>query len=387
MSRSFKVFIFFVILVLILPVIALFKWTIQSKESIHMLILDKTVPDLERQEHRSFNWVLNHDKYVKANNRRYLYAKDYFGFSPLKPVRNRQYNIERIRLAQIIEMAEEYDGAYYTDTYGVYFNDWYQGINKNRRSRKIYGGLLNNDYLLLKEMKARDKLIILEANTLTYPTPDLERSKVEELLDVHWTGWIGKYYASLDTLDNPNLPGWVVELYRKQYGKKWEFTKSGIVLVQYDDRVVVLENETHLDIEVPYIYSSGCGMEKYNIPYKVNYPHWFEIMESGDNKNLANFKIHANTAGDSILLSNFIPNEFPAVIRGKDNANYYYFAGDFADNPVKPILAYFKGVDKVAPYLFYSKRQCDHRAFFWEYYKPLMSSILEMHMPDEEQAE
>ena len=156
MNRSFKVFLFFVFLVLIFPVIGLVKWTFQGKESVQILILDKTVPTLERHKHRSFNWILNHEKYVKANNRRYLYKKDYYGFFPLKPLRNRQYDIKRIRLGEIINMAEEYDGAYFTDTYGVYFNDWYQGINKNRRSRKIYGGLLNNDYLLFKELKDRN---------------------------------------------------------------------------------------------------------------------------------------------------------------------------------------------------------------------------------------
>ncbi len=384
MSKSFKVFLFFVILVLILPVIGLFKWTFQHKEVINMLILDKTVPDLERQKHRSFNWILNHDKYVKANNRRYLYAKDYFGFFPLKPVRNRQYEIKRIRLAQIIEMAEDYDGAYFTDTYGVYFNDWYQGINKNRRSRKIYGGLLNNDYLLLKEMKDRDKLIIAESNVLAFPTPDLERSKLEDLLDVHWTGWLGRYYESLDTIVNPDFPEWILRLYNKQYGKAWEFTKSGIVLVQYNDRVVVLENQEHLDMEVPYIYSSKAAMEKYNVPYKINYPYWFEIVEPGNNIELASFKIHTNSVGDSILLNNFIPDEFPAIIGSSGSAPYFYFAGDFADNQVKPILAYFDGIEKIAPYLFYSERPSDRRKFFWEYYRPLMSSILEQHIHNTE---
>ncbi|MEA1898654.1 MAG: hypothetical protein U9N53_13420, partial [Bacteroidota bacterium] len=353
MSRSFKVFLFFVFLVLIFPIIGLVKWTFQGKESIQLLILDKTVPTLERNKHRSFNWILNHEKYVKANNRRYLYKKDYYGFFPLKPLRNRQYDIKRIRLGEIINMAEEYDGAYFTDTYGVYFNDWYQGINKNRRSRKIYGGLLNNDYLLFKELKDRNKLIIAEYKTLTYPTPDLERSKMEALLDVHWTGWVGRYFESLDTIASPDLPEWVIRLYNKQYGKAWEFHKSGIVLVQYNDRVVVLENEEHLDHEVPYIYSSKYAMQEYDLPYKMNYPYWFEIMEPGGNIELANFKIHTNSAGDSIMLNNFIPNEFPAIITGPGEAPYYYFGGDFADNDVKPILAYFYGVEKVAPYLFY----------------------------------
>lgn len=385
MSRFLKVLIFILILVLIVPTIGLIRWTFKSKSSIQMLVLDKTVPTLERNKHQSFNWVMNHEKYVKAsNNRPYWYKKDYFGFFPLKPLRNRQYEISRIRLAEIIDLAEEYDVAYYTDTYGVYFNDWYQGINKNRRSRMIYGGLLNNDYLLLKEMKDRKKLIIGEYNILAYPTPDLERNKVESLFDIHWTGWVGRYFASLDTLDNPDLPEWIPELYRNQYMKPWSYKKAGIVLVQYDSKIVVLESETHLDFNVPYIYTSSAGMEKYNLPYKVNYPYWFEVILPGDNIEVARYKIFTNEKGDSVLANNFIPFEFPAILESATDAPHYYFAGDFADNHVKPILAYFKGIENVAPWFFYNDDSGDRRKFFWTYYKPLMTSILDQNARQEE---
>lgn len=87
------------------------------------------------------------------------------------------YDIARVRLSEIINLAEQNDVIYLTDTYGVYFNDWYRGINRSRRSRMIYGGLNNSDYLLLKEMCDRNKLVIAEYNTLGHPTPPLERIK------------------------------------------------------------------------------------------------------------------------------------------------------------------------------------------------------------------
>ncbi len=379
MSRFLKVFIIILILVLIVPAIGLIKWTFKPKKSIQLLVLDKTVPTLERHKHQSFNWVLNHEKYVKSNNRPYWYKKDYFGFFPLRPLRNRQYEIDRIRLADIIDLAEEYDGAYYTDTYGVYFNDWYQGINKNRRSRKIYGGLLANDYSLMMELKKRKKLIIGEYNILAYPTPDLERSKVESLLDIHSTGWIGKYYSCLDTVANPDFPEWMLELYRKQYQQAWPFKKSGIVLIQYDSKVVVLENETHLDFEVPYIYTTDYGMKKFHVPYQMNYPYWFEIVQPGNNRVVSSFRLHVNEKGDSVLTNNFIPFEFPAVLESTTDAPHYYFAGDFADNEVKPFLAYFNGISKLAPIWLYNDELSDRRKFFWKFYKPLINSILEEH--------
>ena len=64
--------------------------------------------------------------------------------------------------------------VYFADTYGVFFNDWYRGIIKARKSRKLYGGLNNNDFLLIKEMKDRNKLIIMEYNSFDYPTAPFE---------------------------------------------------------------------------------------------------------------------------------------------------------------------------------------------------------------------
>ena len=385
MSKSLKVFVFILVLVLIVPAISLIKWTFQSKDSIHFLIMDKTVPTLKRNKHRSFNWILIHDKYVKGNGHPYSYKKDYFGFYPLKPLREKQYEIKRIRLGDIIDMANEYDGTYFTDTYGVYFNDWYEGISKGRRSRMIYGGLNSSDYLFLKEMKDRNKLIIAEYNILAFPTPELERNKVEDLLDIHWTGWIGKYFSSLDTLNNTELPEWVYHLYSEQTNKPWTFNKSGIVFIQFNNRVVVLENQNDLDFEVPYIYSSEHMMNAYKVPYKVNYAYWFNIVEPGKNEVLAYYKIHANARGDSIMQASFIPSEFPAVIEGVDESPLFYFAGDFADNPVKLSTAYFHGIEKCAPSVFYSDRPGDRRTFFWEYYKPLMTGILDKFSSDQPQ--
>ena len=57
---------------------------------------------------------------------------------------------------------------------------------------------------------------------------------------------------------------------------------------------------------------------------------------------------------------------------------------DFADNQVKPVLAYFKGVENVAPWFFYSDDPGDRRKFFWTYYKPLISSILDQNARQEE---
>ncbi|MDZ7636399.1 MAG: hypothetical protein U5L72_19030 [Bacteroidales bacterium] len=147
-----------------------------GKEAIDVVILDKTVPTLDRLGHRSFVYVLTNERFVKGDKGgTFSVAKDYYGFVPLRPVREKQFKKKDFRLTELIDLAENNDALYFTDTYGVFFNDWYQGIKKARRSRKLYGGLNNNDYLLMSEMKKRDKLVLVEYNTFDYPTAGLER--------------------------------------------------------------------------------------------------------------------------------------------------------------------------------------------------------------------
>jgi len=375
MKKSLILFVIILIVILFFPVLNIVKWGVQPKRPLDVLILDKTVPTYDRCNHKSFYWILTHNKYVKGNKRLYSYKKDYFGFVPLRPFRDKKWEPRRIRFAKIIELADSLDALYYADTYGVYFNDWYHGINRSNRSRLIYGGLNNSDYSLLKEMADRDKLIIAEYNILSYPTAALERNKTENIFDIHWTGWAGKYHKDLNPGTNPDIPKWIIKLYEKQYLKTWSFTNSGIILLKNDNKVVVLENETHLDFDVPFIYSDLAAQEAYDLPHKVNYPHWFNIIESGENIVISEFKIHANYVGDSLLEANLIPEVFPAVIMQPEKKHYFYFSGDFANNVVNYKTTYFKDIEKVDKYL-YNNELSDRRKFYWKYYKPLVTNIL-----------
>ncbi len=378
MKKPLIVTIVILIILLIVPAISFFKWSFQPKRPLEVMILNKTVPTLERDKHRSLSWILTHDKYVKLNKRKYSFTKDYFGFFPLKPLRNKEWDTDPIRLGEILNMADSFDVAYFADTYGVYFNDWYVGLNTSNRSRLIYGGLSNSDYLFMKEMYDRNKLVIAEYNILAYPTDPLYRLRTEELLDIHWTEWTGRYFETLDTIADPSFPKWILKQYRTQYRKDWDFTKPGIILFKSNNQIVVLENETHLEFETPFIYTTSHGEENFDLPYKVPYPYWFEIVETKNNDVVANFKIHTNEVGDSILQNYFLPETFPAVFQGSGSSPYFYFAGDFADNPVPIKTAYFKGVEKLK-WLFIREKPGSRTRFYWDYYRPLMGQILDQY--------
>ena len=339
-------------------------------------MIDKTVPDVDRNEHRSFNWVLNHNRIVKPDHQPYSITEDYFGFFPKEDQLYETRTYESKDSLEIVTMSNDLDVLYFADAYGVYYNDWYGEPVTGEISHILFGGLTETDFLLLDNAKKNKKLVITEFNLIATPTKKFIRNKVERSFDFKWTGWVGRYFIFLDTLSNPELPAWIIKRYVDQYDQPWSFTKSGIVMVHDSIGIVVLENETHLVNEVPYIHATEEGMEKYGLPDSVHYPFWFDIIESGDtNTTYANYKLSANEAGKQVLQTNGIPEIFPAVIASKEPYNYYYFAGDFADNPVKNYTAYFKGIRNFDYFLYLD--EVDNRArFFWNFYIPLIENIL-----------
>jgi len=206
MKKTLLILLFIMAVIIILPLINLIRWNFQEKKPIDIILVDKTVPTLERDHHKSFSWILLNGRFVKKeNNSSYSYIRDYYGFSPKRPLKNKQWERNDYRLTDLIALAENNDAVYFADTYGVFFNDWYEGINKSRKSRKLYGGLNNNDFLLIKEMKDRNKLIIMEYNSFDYPTAQFESVRTQEKLGISFSGWTGRYFSSLDSTSE-NFP-------------------------------------------------------------------------------------------------------------------------------------------------------------------------------------
>ncbi len=351
-------------------------WSLKDKKPLNVYILDKTVPTFERTEHKSFNWILNHNRYTKANGDLYDINTDYYGFFPLNS-KTQEFDFKSIRIHEIEDIANNMDMLYYTDTYGVYYNEWYKkGTKDVKHTQKVYGGLNQNDYLLLREMKEQNKLIITEFNLYNAPTNGLIREKVENLFGLKWSGWTGKYYNSLDTV-NGKFPQWIVNLYMEQNNNQWPFKNAGIVLVHKFGTIAVLEQETHLTQEVPYILTKQETRERFGLPEKVHYPQWFDITFSEEQNNvLADFKIHVNSRGDSILRHYNLKPVFPAVIESKTDRLFYYFGGDFAENNVNSKTAFFEGYHSLVSVL-KSDNYKHTDKFYWQFYVPMMTQILE----------
>lgn len=374
MKKPLLITIIILVVLLALPAVNFIRWAFQEKKPMDIVILDKTVPTFDRLGHRSLVYVLTNDRFVrKEKGGSFSAAKDYYGFVPLRPEREKQFRKRDFRLTELIELAENNDALYYADTYGVFFNDWYQGIKKARKSRRLYGGLNNNDYLLMSEMKNRDKLVILEYNTFDFPTAALEKFKTEELLGISSTGWMGQYYHSLDTVSDHGVPGWMPALYRKQYLEPWTFTKPGVVLLK-ENSIIVLEEGKHLATALPLITTSETAAARLSVAQAVTFVNSFDVINPGQNDVISYFNLRTTPAGDTLLAVNDLKASFPAVVQEPGNGNTYYFSGDFSNNKIPFWTSRFKGMDKMNR-LLYTDNPEDSERFFWLYYKPLIKGL------------
>jgi len=354
-------------------------WTFTPKKKLVVAIVDKTVLTRDGQEHASLAWVLNHQRYTKNRTALYDVSNDYFGFFPKDDEKYRLKGLERFSTSQLDQLSVDADLAYITDAYGVYKNEWFTRKNYGERSNIIYGGLGNQDMLLLEKMKDRHKLIITEFNTIGSPASEVIRVRFEQLFSLRWTGWVGRYFSTLDTSIDKEIPHWLISGYKRAHNGKWPFKKPGVALVSENDQVVVLEEDTHLNFALPFITADEAYKNKYSLPSSINYSFWFDIIKTDTsiNKVVAYFNLKTNKAGKDELAKYGIPSRFPAVQthQGSDY-QFWYFSADFCDNPVSQFSSYFKGIEGLK-FLFLNRLdKSDRKSFFWRFYQPLLTTIL-----------
>lgn len=329
-------------------------------------------------KHRSINWILDYEKYTKSDGSFYDINKDYFGFFPQEDEKYVIGDFEKLNEPEVDSISRTYDLAYFADTYGVLGNEWYRHRDINETSESIYGGLSEKDLLLMKKMKSRNKPVIAEFNTIGYPTPTDVRKQFQKLWDIEWSGWMARYIASLDTINNPDLPKWIVRAYKKDHGGIWNFHKEGMLFINESGKVLVMEKGRELNDAIPKIYTDKKYQDQYGVPAVMIYPYWIDIMVNKNDSNqiISKYILGANEAGEALLSANGIPKIFPAVIHRGVDYQFYYFCGDFADNPTKFRFAKLSGITGLKFLMYNAVDVTDRNRFFWEFYLPMMQTIL-----------
>ncbi|MFQ6614066.1 MAG: hypothetical protein ACE5D1_04410 [Fidelibacterota bacterium] len=361
------------------PVFMWVFWLARDCRPFNIAIIDKSSMDRRGMEHSSLAWVLNYEKYVTADHHFYQTEKDYYGFhgSEDQTYRiNDLIGLDSVRFDSLVNYTQL---AYFSETYGVYERDWLHV--DQRPSRLIYGRLNARDVSLIQALKQRGKTTIAEFNFLAPPTSGKIRKAIENVFQISWTGWTGRFFESLDTLKNRELPYWVTSLYRREHNGDWPFRNSGIVLVNSREDIVILENGTHLVSPVPIILTRNQYQEEFGLPAWINYPFWFDITFGTEADSMAvvsMYHLPVNAVGDSLLQKYKIPQNFPAVLMEKRFIpRTVYFCGDFSDNPIPGYTAYFRGIHWFQTFFHNPRVLSDRRGFFWQFYRPFMIRLLD----------
>ncbi|WP_066059412.1 hypothetical protein [Robertmurraya korlensis] len=336
-------------------------WSIKSNTQLNVLILDKTVPDQTYREHSGLTWLLNNEKYVTSERERYSIENSYSGFVPKEG--------EEYEIRTLPKELGKYDVFYLADSYGVYEKEFYGENQQGERSEHLYGGLLEEEVDAIHQelLSNNGKTLIAEFNTFASPTSTTAREKVSNLLNVDWTGWIGRYFPELE---GEEVPTWVKENYEKSNGV-WNFTGEGLVFVNSNDYIVVIDKDQFKG-EGPSFQYTALGEKQFkNKKNDAYYSYWFDVISARDKDEiLATYQLSVTKEGESKLIENGIPVTFPAVINHK-NASYsaYYFAGDYADEGDVPSLYQTRGISNW-------REIAQSDSFYWRVYVPMMKQIL-----------
>lgn len=360
------------------PLLSFGIWYLTPSSPFGVLTVNKTVPNQEYQEHQSIHWLLNHFKYTKQDGGSYEKDKDYFGYFPGGSLEESTISdFTSISTEDIDKLLEENSLVYFADTYGVYENDFRESFVESP-SKKVYGGMDQSDIKFLKAAFEKEIDIIAEFNTIASPTKKSVRMEFENLAEIKWTGWITRYFDELDTLLNNDLPRWLIQEYLAQHKGAWRLTGPGMVFVHEDGSLEILEFGKDFKSNVPNIVSTVKNQKKYEIPEIVKYPYWIDVnLVSRDFEVISYYDLLPTAEGIDKLREMGVPRYFPAaVVKENGKGKFYYFCGDFADNPVSGSSYKFFGISKLWRMFLQAEDYSQRDSFFWNYYYPLMKNII-----------
>ncbi|UZD23721.1 hypothetical protein PBT90_10005 [Algoriphagus halophytocola] len=366
-------------LVIVLPLVSYFVWLVFPEKNLEIVVLDKTVPSATYQEHQSIFWTIEHLKFSGEAGEYKSADRDYFGFHPDdSDSHGRVWDFSNWSEGDIQKKAKELDVLYLADTYGVYSED-FNSENSQGISEKIYGGLDRSDISLIRESIAQKKTIIAEFNTMASPTRPGIRAEFENLMGLKWTGWIARYFDEMDTTVNQDLPNWLVQQYVDQHENTWVPNGPGLVFVHENGQVEVFSNSIDYEGETPMIRTQQFNQHGFKLPELVPYPDWFDIiLIEREYQVISYYDISPTTLGQQKLRDMGLPRFFPAaVVRDLGEGQHYYFAGDFADLRNSAGSARFMGLPVFWRGFYLVTDYTDRRSFFWNYYYPLLSQVLE----------
>lgn len=368
--KAYRLWIILLGIIIAIPFAGRLTWIMQKSKPIEILIINKSVQNSSTNEVKTLNWTLNNEKFVNSEKQIYNYTYQYFGYYPDATSEDRK--IKSFSLENITNLSEKNDVLFFADNYGIE-----PSMNDTKTvKKKSYGGFNNSDYVFLKEMVNKQKLVIAEYNFISLPTEDLVRYNTEKFLDIYSLGWRGKYFKDLskDQVSLDIETKWF-DLYKQMNSEDWIFSGPGIILLNTSqNRIIVIPGEKYMNSEFPEVITTEEIATQYNIPHKAAYSGWFDMSYPGQNKVISHFNLNLNDEGINLLKRNGIEAEFPAVIVSA-NSKFYYMAGDFSKVHVFMPYSRLGFISNIIESVNKGKVNKPEK-FFLTYYNNLLTTIL-----------
>jgi hypothetical protein len=370
-----------IIIIVMICLSPVFIWSLSSERPLDVAIINKTVPDESYREHQSISWLLNHHRFTHSNGQRYTIAEDYIGLKPNEEE-------ETFEVTPFPGNLNEKDLIYVADTYGVYQDEvpWYEEEAENDAAPPtlISGGLQLDEWKLIKNaVEQHGTNLVMEFNSFASPTSADVRESVTSFLQVDWSGWIGRYAIDLST-ETGEVPQWLISLYEGEENN-WDYHGEGFILInEFTNDVVVLSQENG-DVNTSDIRLSFTdrGKDMFDLTVSQPYQNWFDILEPESEEHiLASYEWDLADHTKQTLADIGIPASFPAILHHHVNdANVFYFAGDYANMTAIPSFYQAKGFQQLKG-LLASEQFSVETSFFWNTYSPMMTRIFDMAQPD-----
>ncbi|MEZ5336994.1 MAG: hypothetical protein R3F46_01915 [bacterium] len=347
-----------------------FLWEITPEIPLKVMVVDKTVPFADYREHAGLFWLMRHNKITDPektdDNRFYDEATDYLGFYPppdedilaAEDEENALFSLEfdpnfvgplrgepvekqvhwRYDYIEDSDLAGR-DLLYLCDNYGVYSADYWQfkgQVAHTIHSPQIYGGLEPSELDAIESfVNEGGKTIISEFNTLASPNDEVLRDRLENIFGVDWSYWIGRYFV--DFGDETDVPWWIFDLYKENYGRDWDLSGPGYLLCRDEGTdffvltaeedlapggMMFVPRKDYAELDV----MQGCQPSTFT--------YWFDVVTVRPDPEveiLADYEFKLTDSGKQKMLEHGLPLVLPAVVRKRVHYTSYYMAGEMTE--------------------------------------------------------
>lgn len=366
--KPIKSVIFVLIVIILIPLLGFTGWLLKDSTPLNILTINKSMRKFNGSENQSLNYLLNKEKIFTDWNQKYNLKDDFYGMHWM----NKDFWIQNIKLKEVEEKTINSDLVYFADIYGVRTSHL-RDLKENEKDKLEYGGINNTDYAFIRSLLSHNKYTIVESSFICPPTEPLVRYNLEKLTDIYYAGWKGKYLGDLSIDSDCNSELNCKILYETYTGNKWDASGPGIIFYNAESqRIIVLLEGIDINTSNGLIRTSEEGIEKFNLPERVNYKGQFTVLHPGRNKVISTFQLNPTDEGRKKLNEGGIPASFPALIE-TDN-HLYYLAGDFGKSNVNMFFSRIAGVNSLLQGT--KKRSINANNFYYSYYYPFMNTIL-----------